>query len=88
MKKKDYKDLKLSDIEDAMSQLMMKGEPKVTRIPSIKHYVWEEDGQKYSSWKIDTGSSIINCGDTGMELFEKALKEQTWNNPEDNSKEK
>lgn len=44
--------------------------------PSIKHYQWEEDGKKYSSWKIDTGNMIINCGDAGMELFNKALIKQ------------
>lgn len=45
------------------------------RVPSIKHYEWEEDGEKFSSWKIDTGDMILNCGDNGMELFEKALKD-------------
>lgn len=44
------------------------------RLPSIKHYEWEENGKKYSSWKIDTGSGILNCGDGGMKLFEEALK--------------
>lgn len=47
-----------------------------TREPSIEHYEWEEDGQKYSSWKIDTGSAVIWTGDAGKELFDKALKEQ------------
>lgn len=44
--------------------------------PSIKHYVWEENGKRYSSWKIDVGSSIVNCGDGGMLLFEEALRRE------------
>lgn len=44
--------------------------------PSITHYEWEEDGKKYSSWKINTGSYTINTGDAGMKLFEEAMKKQ------------
>ena len=61
----------------------MKDEPKVTREPSVKHYEWEEDGKKYSMWRIDTGSMVLNTGDGGMELFEKALKERMYGTNEE-----
>ncbi len=38
------------------------------------NYRWEdEDGNKYSSWKIGKG---LYTGDGGMELFRKAIVEQ------------
>lgn len=46
------------------------------RLPSITHYVWEEDGKTYSSWKIDTGKNILNCGDGGMKLLEQAFRDK------------
>lgn len=48
--------------------------------PSTEHFEWEENGQKYSSWKIKIPSSdgkkgiIIHTGDGGMEMFQKYLK--------------
>lgn len=43
----------------------------------IKNYKWEdEEGNKYSSWKICTGSICINTGDAGMRLIEEAIKKQ------------
>lgn len=44
--------------------------------PSIKHYVWEEDGRIYSAWKIKTGTITINTGNGGMELIRKAFQEE------------
>ena len=81
MKKKDIKNVQklmekvtLEDIRETLNGFW-KENPKEPREPKITHYEWEEDGQKYSSWKIDTGNSILNTGDGGMELFLKAFKE-------------
>lgn len=38
----------------------------------IKHYVWEEDGQKFSAWKIGN----LMTGDGGYEMFLKALHKE------------
>lgn len=78
MDKLKYDNIDKEEIEKALSEVFYNrvGENKSTRAPSIKHYEWEEDGKKYSSWKIDTGSAIINCGDAGMEHLEKAVKKQ------------
>jgi hypothetical protein len=38
----------------------------------VKHYVWEEDGQRYSAWEIGKG---IMTGDGGYEMFVKALEQ-------------
>lgn len=35
-----------------------------------KHYVWEEDGQRYSAWEIGKG---LLTGDGGKELYDKAF---------------
>lgn len=38
-----------------------------------KHYVWEEDGVKYSAWEISPGTMT---GDGGMETYSKMLAEE------------
>ncbi len=83
----DFKGLSLADIEREVSEAFYgKDNPnKARRAPSVTHYEWEEDGKRYSSWRIDTGSSIANCGDGGMDLFLKALKEQGYGIPEGNT---
>lgn len=52
---------------------------------------WEEDGQKFSSWKIKAGTTCINTGDGGAELFLKTFQEQIekeFKNKFGNSKKK
>ena len=49
--------------------------PKKTREPSIKHNTWEEDGQRYSAWTIDNGSTIMITGDASMEQLSNTMKE-------------
>lgn len=46
------------------------------RIPDIKHYEWEEDGQQFSSWRIDTGSMVLHTGDRGKAEFDRIFKEE------------
>lgn len=38
-----------------------------------KHYVWVEDGVKYSAWEIAPGTMT---GDGGMEMLHKMIKEE------------
>jgi len=40
---------------------------------SITHYIWEEEGQQCSSWKVDCGGHSVFMGDEGRKLFEEAL---------------
>lgn len=71
----DYNSLNKKKIEDAYQEIIDKRIANGERIPSIKHDVWEEDGQKYSMWTIDTGNNITITGNGGMEMFNKAIKE-------------
>jgi len=51
---------------------------KISKIdfPHVKHYAWEEDGKRYSSWKINTGNITINTGDEGMKLLNEAFRKE------------
>lgn len=71
----EYDSLTPRKIEDAFNEIIKAEEAKGNKMPSIKHNVWEEDGQKYSMWTIDTGKSIAITGDAGIEMFNKAIKE-------------
>lgn len=42
----------------------------------IFHHEWEENGERYSSWEIRCGNTVINTGDEGIRLYEEALKNQ------------
>lgn len=72
--KYNYKDITKEDIEAAFRSFE-KENPKPSHSPKVTHYEWEENGEKFSSWKIDTGSNVLNCNDAGMKMFEKALTE-------------
>ncbi len=67
------------DIDDIQKKIEV--EVGKERLGSVEHYVWEEGGQKFSSWKIDTGKYYVNTNDAGMELFEKALLEANFKTP-------
>lgn len=67
--KMDYKDIKLEEIEEHL-----KGYEK--QFPFITHYQWEENGEKFSSWKIITGTNTIRTGDGGMKMIEEAFKKE------------
>lgn len=71
----EYDSLTPRKIEDAFNEIIKAEKAKGNREPSIKHDVWEEDGQKYSMWTIDTGKNVARVNDAGMELFDKAIKE-------------
>ena len=67
-------------LQDYYESNKLQGSPdprsKSNRTPSIEHSEWKEDGQKFSSWKIDCGTGpAIFTGDAGMECFNNALKE-------------
>lgn len=50
-------------------------------IPSITHNIWEEDGQRYSSWTINTGNTTLHTGDAGMELINKEFLKEGFSLP-------
>lgn len=71
-----YKNLSVDKIRGALNGIMREPITKHNREPKITHYEWEEDGKQYSSWKIDTGEMILSCGDGGMDLFQKAVRDR------------
>lgn len=62
-------------IQQVFQDVFYRDSQSKTRIPSITKEEWIEDGQLYHSWKIGTGSSIVYCGDEGLEQFHKAMKQ-------------
>ena len=62
------------DIEQTIKEYFKDNPKKSSRVPSVVHHTWEEDGQKYSSWTVDTGTNILRTGDGGIELFNKAME--------------
>jgi len=68
LKSKDSKVLNATDLYDFLVNIKLT--TKVHNYP--KHYVWEEDGVKYSCWELAPG---LSTGDKGFELYQKVLKE-------------
>lgn len=71
LKTKDmnYRDLTLEDIGNAI---------KGMEFPSMVNTKWEEDGEKYSSWTINTGGHSIITGDGGAELFRETIRKELF----------
>ncbi len=64
-----YEEKTVKEITDALKEAM-----KELDFEFPVNYKWEdEEGNKYSSWKIGKG---LYTGDGGMELFRKAMIEQ------------
>lgn len=73
----EYKDITLGGIKKAIKEAFFGKEPiKKRGMASITHHEWEEDGQIYSMWKINTGMSSCWCNDAGKKLFDEEMLKQ------------
>lgn len=71
------KDLTLEDFAATPKRIHFQNYPVDTNFLEYpKHYVWEEDGVRYSSWEISPG---VFTGDNGKEMFNKAMEEELKN---------
>ncbi len=64
---------------------------KIVDLPlEWKHYEWEENGEKFSCWKLMAGNlfTIATTGDGGKEAFDKLFQEELEKWAEDALKEK
>ncbi len=81
----EYKHITLETLTKAVREFYeAKGDgPGELRIPSVTNQKWtDEEGNNYSSWKIDNGRDIIHTGDGGMELLQKAFEDAVEKNIE------
>lgn len=64
---------------------------KIVDLPlEWKHYEWEENGEKFSCWKLMAGNlfTIATTGDGGKEAFDKLFQEELEKWAEDVLKDK